>query len=455
MHPLVLAVSLASAAAPPPSSLLSAAEALADRVGAPAEARRGLALAVEASAPALARAAEAALAGALALRGYAVSPLRREPDPEGRARADGADWLLRVKAGLVPGHPESERRGEAASPPRGPPGGEIALVGEIVPTWTSFFLQRRPGARPAAPRVVQARAPADPETLLLARPIAERGVAVRPLGRLPGRVLALAVGDAGGGTPVVLAVLEEEALLVSGRGEVLARRPLDRGGRAPVRDPAATAAVGEIGGGRLAWALAGAPRAEAAVRRGERLDVVASLPAAPLCVGGAGALFGAFAQGKGVLRDLLAHRADPAVPARSDRELFAVAAAPSAGPIAFAALRTDHVLELLAADLSPAGPRLPGVGAGFALADLDGDGTAEVVASGVEPDRPDRVRVLAPLASAPLVFESEPVEGALWAGASGDLTGDGIEDAVLAAVRDPGEGGTAILLVTADPRGTP
>jgi hypothetical protein len=415
--------------------VLSVAEELAAGVGPPPEGRRGLALALEAPTPALARAAETALAGALAGRGYAVSPLRLDPDPEARARAEGADWLLRVQAGLAPGRPE------------------IALVGELVPTWASFFLQRRPGARPAAPRVVQARVPADPETLLLARPISERGVVVRPLARLPGRVLALAAGDAGDGKPAVLVITADEAILLSGAGEVLARRPLDREARAPVRDPAATAAVGDFGGGRLAWAVAGAPRAEVAVRRGGRLEPIASLPAAPLCAGGAGARFGAFAPGKGVLRDVLSPHAEPEEPARSDRELFAVAAAPGPGPIAFAALRTDHVLELLAADLSPAAAPLPAVGAGFALADLDGDGAPEVVASAAEPDRPDRLRVIAALASAPLLFESAPVEGAILAGASADLTGDGIDDALLAAVRDGGAGGTDLLLVTADPRG--
>jgi hypothetical protein len=430
-------LSLATGAgAPAPPSVLSAAEELASRVGAPAEDRRGLVLSLEASAPALARAAEAALAGALAGRGYAVSPLRGDPDPEARARADRADWLLRVKAGLAPGRPE------------------ITLVGELVPTWSSFFLQRRPGARPASPRVVQARVPADPETLLLARPIAERGVAVRPLARLPGRILALAAGDAGDGTPAILAVLQDEALLLSAGGAVLARHSLEHEGRTPVRDAAATAAVGDLDGGRLGWAVAGAPSAEVAVRRGNRLEVVASLPAAPLCAGAAGALYGAHAPGEGVLRDLLGHRPVPPEPARSDRELFAVAAAPGAGAVAFAALRTDHVLELLAADLSPAG-RLAGVGAGFALADLDGDGATEVVASGAEPDRPDRIRVLAPLASAPLLFASAPVEGVLLAGASADLTGDGIEDAVLAAVRTSGNTETELLLVTADPRGKP
>ena len=52
---------------------------------------------------------------------------------------------------------------------------EVAVVGELIPAWASFFLQRRPDARAVPPRIVQARASADPETLLLAREAAAAG----------------------------------------------------------------------------------------------------------------------------------------------------------------------------------------------------------------------------------------------------------------------------------------
>src|SRR6266540_648071 len=146
---LFLSASTARAASPP--ALATAAEALAREVGAPAEGRRALLLAVEARAPALRAPLETALDAALAAQGYAVTPHRAGGDPEAGARAGGQDWLLRVRAGLVPG-----RR-------------ELALVGELIPAWASFFLQRRPDARAVPPRIVQARAAADPETLLLAR----------------------------------------------------------------------------------------------------------------------------------------------------------------------------------------------------------------------------------------------------------------------------------------------
>ncbi|MFT3914819.1 MAG: hypothetical protein QM704_12090 [Anaeromyxobacteraceae bacterium] len=106
-----------------------------------------------------------------------------------------------------------------------------------------------------------------------------------------------------------------------------------------------------------------------------------------------------------------------------------------------------------APNLAPAGPPLEGVGTGFALADLDGDGTPEVVASSPDPASTDRVRVLPARAGAAPLLEGPAVEGALLAGAGGDLTGDGVDDAVLAAAISTPEGpATQLWIVTGDPR---
>lgn len=441
MSPLPLLAALLAAPAaggPPPPSLTALAGELGQAVGSPPDGRRGLALLVETRARALQPPVETALADALGRLGYAVTPVHAGAEAETAARAQGQDWLLRVQAGLVPG-----RR-------------EVALVGEVIPTWDSFFLQRRPGARAQPPRLVQARRPADPETLLLGReerPPGSPFARIRPLARLPGRVLALAVGDAGDG-PAIAAATPEAVLLLSVAGAEVARREPDRSGWRPVRDPAAVVALGDFGGGRLAVQQAGAPRAEVLARHGDRLDVVATLAAAPVCASEGGPLFGAFAPDEGLLVDQLTPSVDPDARPRSDRLLFAVSAAPHAGPIAYAALDADLRLELLGPDLQPAAPALPGVGVGFALADLDGDGTAEVVASSPLPTADDRVRVIAPRAERPLLLESGPMAGAILAGAGGDLTGDGIDDAVLALVSKGADGAwtTELLLVTADAR---
>jgi hypothetical protein len=440
--PVLLAALAAPApGAPPPPALTAVAADLARGVGPPVDARRGVALRVETRAPALAAPLETALADALSRQGYAVAPLGAGPDAEAAARASGQDWLLRVQAGLVPG-----RR-------------EVALVGEVIPTWDSFFLQRRPGARAQPPRLVQVRGAADPETLLLGREERPPGAPfarVRTLARLPGRVLALAVGDAGDG-PAIAAATPQAVLLLSPNGGVLARREPDRGAWQPVRDPAAAIAIGDFGGGRLAVQWAGAPRAEVLARRGDRLEVVATLPAAPLCATEQARVFGQFVPGTGLLADVLSTEVDPSERPASDRTLYGVAAAPRGGKWSFAVLGTDLELQLLGPSLAPTGKSVSGAGAGSVLADLDGDGTAEVVTSVPAVGPQDRVRIVAPGTERPLLFESDPLDGAILAGAAGDLTGDGADDALLALVGKAADGATVtdLLLVTSDLRELP
>jgi hypothetical protein len=445
---LVLAtLPAASGRAAAPATLAQLADAVAREVGAPPAGRRSLMLAVEARG-ALGPTIETALSAALAAQGFAVTPRRGAGDAERAARAGGQDWLLRVRAGLVPG-----RR-------------EIAVVGELIPTWRSFFLQNRPDARPIPPRVVEARAPADTSTLLLEREAREPGAPfarIRTLARMPGRVLALAAGELDdAGRRGVVAVTEDAVTAFSPDGAPIAARAAD-GALAPLREPGASVAIGDFGGGRIALHRAGAARGEVLALRGDRLEAAGALEAAPLCAGEAGRLFGAFVPGTSVLEDLISPLVDPAARPRSARTLYGVAAAPRRGPIAFAVLGTDLRLELLGPELeaveatatstatakqAPA----PLTGAGFALADLDGDGTAELAASSPDPHAPERIRILAPLAAAPLLLESEPIDGAILAGAGFDLTGDGTDDAVLASVRGEGSAAfTVLLLVTADP----
>jgi hypothetical protein len=79
-----------------------------------------------------------------------------------------------------------------------------------------------------------------------------------------------------------------------------------------------------------------------------------------------------------------------------------------------------------------------------------------VIASEPAAAAPDRLRILARRAAAPLLLEA-PVEGLVLAGGAADLTGDGVDDAVLAAVSRADDGATVtdLLLVTADPRELP
>jgi hypothetical protein len=441
LAPLALVAVLALPARGAPPALVAAAEALAADLGPPLEGRRAVLLAVDARPPALAGLVESALEGALSPLGYAVTLHRGRDDAEDAARRAGQDWLLRVRAGLVP-------RGR-----------DLALVGELIPAWSSFFLQRRPGARAIPPRVVQARATADPETLLVAReerPAGAPFAVIRPLARVEGRVLALAVGDVGEGNASIVVVTPEALLVLRPDGGVAARLE-SIAERAPVRAPAAAVAIGAFDGGRIAAQRAGEPLAEVIALGPERLERVGTLDAAPLCAGEAGVLLGAFAPGTSVFVDRLATADDPhAAPAlRSRRLLYGAAAAPRGGPVAFAVLGVDLRLELLGPDLAATPGHLAAgaleTGSGFALADLDGDGVAELVLSSRAPGGPDQIRIVAPLAPAPLVHASAPGDGVVLAGAGGDVTGDGVDDAVLALVTD-GAAATTLLLVTADPR---
>jgi hypothetical protein len=441
--------------APEPSALHRAAGQLADSFRASAEGRTRVALVVLASArEELRSAAETAIAGALTQRGFSVSilPAREAPQAEPSARSAGADWLLRVRPVLGAG------------------GRELTLSGEGLLTAANFFLQRAQAPRPAPARLLAATVPADHEVRQLARDpdsVGERRIGIRPLWKIDGRVLALAAGDVGGGAVALVAVTPEAVLLYSARGELLDQRGTEKlAPGLPVRDPAATIAVGDFGGGRIAYRLAGAAEAEVlAVQlepgapRPARLSLAATLPAAPLCAGSAGPLFGAFVPGRSTLTDRMEPRVDPAGQPRSPREYQGVAAAPRPGRVAYAALGADDALRLLGPGLEPLGPPVQGVGAGFALADLDGSGEPELVASSAEPGVQDRVRVLR-LAegAAETTFESPPISGSLLSGAAADLTGDGIDDAILGALvpgTAPGVWSTQLYLVTADARGAP
>lgn len=442
---LALGLSLAAVAPSPAGSLETASRELADKAAAHLGGDRRVAVAVlSPDAEALAAPVEAVVADVLARRGPSVIPLRgaQRADPEGAARQLGCDHLVRIQVALST---DGDR--------------ELLLAAEVLPTWQSFFLQRVP-ARPPGAAVVTARVRADREVLLLAKaPVPPSSgpfrVSVRPLLKLDATVLALAVGDVLGDGRAAIAVVSPHGLALVQNGRVVARREVPElpAGRAP-RDPTAAIAIGDFGGGRIAYFLAGANNGEVIAVEGGSLRPVGVLSAAPICAGAAGKLFGHFVPGRGTIADTLAPYIDPkeirAIPAKG-RELVGVAATPRPSRIAYAALYSDGALIPLGQDLKPAFSPVASVGAGFALADLDGDGVPELVASSGTPGPTDRIRVLrfGGGKEPEVAFESGPIAGALLAGGAGDLDGDGRDDAVLAAPLP--DGTTQLYLVTREP----
>jgi len=371
-----------------------------------------------------------ALAAALARRGHAPVALPARASPEA-ARAAGADRLVLVRLALTPA------------------AGQLVAAAEVVPLRENFFLQRM-GRAPS--RHLTASAHADAEVRALARPQGERPTApaLVPLFTIGEPVLALAVDEAGD-APTLLVATSRSLSRHARDGQLLASRPAPAPPAGPrLRRAAAALAVGDYGGGRVAWQLAGSASAEVLDGQGASLRPVASLAAAPIASGGAGALYGTFAPGLPLLLDRLSPGAEPAALLRSGRLLQGAAAAPRPGRAAFAVLRADGVAELLTANLEGVGAPVEAVGAGFALADVDGDGEPELVASSTAVGESDRVRLVRPGSRPEVVYQSPPVPGAILAAAAGDLTGDGLDDAVLAAEQPDGE--TRIWLLTSDAR---
>ncbi|HEY8431835.1 MAG TPA: hypothetical protein VIL20_25825, partial [Sandaracinaceae bacterium] len=81
-----------------------------------------------------------------------------------------------------------------------------------------------------------------------------------------------------------------------------------------------------------------------------------------------------------------------------------------------------------------------GYGTALAMADLDDDGTAELLASGPQPagggDRLTLLRAF-PRGALHVVWRSEPLAGSVWIASSGDLDADGLEE--LLAIEEPAD----------------
>ncbi|WP_373044124.1 hypothetical protein [Vulgatibacter sp.] len=377
------------------AALDAVATSVATRVAAlfpPATTR--LALGVDARVRRLGSAAELALAAALRKAGFAP-PLAARSAVE--ALAAGADALVTLRLEIA--------------------GGALVAAGEVRPVRSNFFT----GAALSAGGALLAEAPADAAARLLAGRLATGPLEVEwaRFATLPTAPLALAVGHLGG-VPHVAAITRDELVLFDAAGAEVTRLVLEGTGVAS-RDPRAGVVVA---GDRVRYALP--LRGSAAVLRLERGRLIheeaAPADVIPLAAGEAGVLAALQAPGGNLFGPMLlrARPASPAAPLAGTLEnpFVAALAAPHAGATPFGVIDVDGTFVPLDAELTPHAP-IRGIGDAAALADLDGDGTPELVASARTAAGPDVVRVIPPGGGRPV--EAAPRDVPLLTAAAGDL----------------------------------
>ncbi len=430
MVTVVLLSASAPASAPADTALARAARRLAEEV-ASAGAEPPLGVHVVGS-PDLARGFGTLLASELAKRKLAPTMVeaRDQAEAESAARRSGLGSVVRLTVSLEQGL--------------------LTVRGDLVGTWVNFWSGRTP-TRPARPAAaLEVAVEADGHALALAASPQPPGGDEGPLklsgallARLSSRPAAIASGDVDGDGREELAVLTDaEVLLLSPEGKVLVRyehRHLPDAD-APCREPFGAVAVQK---GRLAYFSARRARGEmlAVDRNGVR--AIASIDRAVL----------AFADGP--VQAALGRGTNTFLPEVAVGKSVAPVKTPftvlSARRGAMLFVGPDGVATFVRASGEVA--TVAGFGAGSALADLDGDGQPEAIASSMQfaPD-PDELRVYslaaltAPARTMRRLSEVEP----LWQGqvlrghvveaVAADVDGDGTDELVLGVWLSDGTG---------------
>jgi len=319
-------------------------------------------------------------------------------------------------------------------------GAQLVVAGDVVPVWVNFWAGRD-SSRPPGGRPLVVRMPADAQTFALAHlpalPSSPLRFTLRPLASHPEQVTALAAGEVDGveGGREIVALTPTAVLVLRADGTVAAQRPLSA---APAvlrpREAAGTVALvpaaGEPSGVRIAARCSARADGELFGWRAGAL-VPAGVPSpGSLGQGARGAISGAIVPGTHLFEARVELPGSP--PLELPFRPVAIAAnARDSGPEMLAVGGEGEVALVSDGALLPV--NAPFAGAGAALADLDGEGTTELILSGRGRER-DRVRVFALREGAlSLVWESQEVPGAFMAGASSDLDADGADEAVLAA----------------------
>ena len=414
--------SLAWATSPPPSSTARLVKEIAERVVA-SRPEGPIAIAVHSSSPALSEGFSTLLAAALAQARMGPVVLSRDTDAVQAARATGAHSLVRL-----------ELRVES---------GKLVAQGDLLGTWVNFWSGRAPTRPPHPAALLRGSVEADAETLALAAASATPANSVAVAGEhefrrarlatLPLRTAALGAGDLDGdGRDEIVALTDEELVVFSPEGRVLAKRDLRSlaSSTIPCREPFGSVVVlphlhrvayfsCRLGKGELLE-----QSADGTLRTVEMLDQ------APIAVSGETPLWAKPLAGQNTFAPMVGPKGQAPV---ALRDSFSSLSTSSASPAQYLVVFPGGSGALARGSLSdPNALHLTELGAGSGLVDFDGRGNPALVTSSPQYDpMPDQIRVLQ-LASAPALEWSDPVtQGGVLQIVGADLEGNRRQSAVV------------------------